>query len=344
VAAALGLRTADPLETARVAKRRLDEARAVAARRVALREEAEQRERELRDAEAALSAAEAALGDVRELTRAEDRVTLVAALDAARDRRVAEAAADRLNRTLTVEADGAPLPELEAACAGRSAEELAAEAALLAAHAETQARAAQEAERTAVEAALKLKGLDRDMAAAQAAAQAEEAKAELESATELYLLKRTQRILLDHSVRRLAQLRRNPLLARASELFRTLTLGRYADLRVDYEADKPRLIGLSEDGRSVVQVAEMSEGTRDQLFLALRLAAVEQTMAGGAPLPFFADDLFVSFDDDRARAGLEVLGELSRTTQVLFFTHHDHLRQLAAKVLPALHSHGLGMS
>jgi uncharacterized protein YhaN len=76
----------------------------------------------------------------------------------------------------------------------------------------------------------------------------------------------------------------------------------------------------------------MSEGTQDQLFLALRLAAVGQSLEAGTHLPFLADDLFVNFDDDRARAGLEVLGELSRSTQVLFFTHHAHLKSLAEDV------------
>lgn len=83
----------------------------------------------------------------------------------------------------------------------------------------------------------------------------------------------------------------------------------------------------------------MSEGTTDQLFLSLRLAAVEQSVASGVRLPFLADDLFVNFDDDRSRAGFEVLAELARSTQVLFFTHHAHLAEIARDVVgSALHS------
>jgi hypothetical protein len=87
-------------------------------------------------------------------------------------------------------------------------------------------------------------------------------------------------------------------------LFRTLTLGRYADLRIDSESDKPRLLGLCEDGRTLLDVAAMSEGTQDQLFLALRLAAAERAVEAGVRLPFLADDLFINFDDERSRAGL----------------------------------------
>lgn len=50
-------------------------------------------------------------------------------------------------------------------------------------------------------------------------------------------------------------------------------------------------------------------------------------------VPFVADDLFINYDDERAAAGFKVLAELSRKTQVLFFTHHAHLAQVADDAL-----------
>ena len=89
----------------------------------------------------------------------------------------------------------------------------------------------------------------------------------------------------------------------------------------------------------VVDVGAMSEGTTDQLFLALRLAAVEQSVAAGVRLPFLADDLFVNFDDERSEAGFRVMAELAKSTQVLFFTHHPHLAAIARAVVGAdIHS------
>jgi uncharacterized protein YhaN len=73
----------------------------------------------------------------------------------------------------------------------------------------------------------------------------------------------------------------------------------------------------------------MSDGTRDQLFLALRIAAVESYAGAAEPLPFIADDLFVNFDDARAAAGIDALIGLGAGTQVLLFTHHRHLAELA---------------
>ncbi len=49
--------------------------------------------------------------------------------------------------------------------------------------------------------------------------------------------------------------------------------------------------------------------------------------------PFVADDLLINFDNDRAAAALGVLADLAKSTQVLFFTHHRHLVDLARDVL-----------
>jgi uncharacterized protein YhaN len=73
---------------------------------------------------------------------------------------------------------------------------------------------------------------------------------------------------------------------------------------------------------------------RDQLFLSFRIASIEQYCRAAEPLPFIADDLLVHFDDDRGVAALGLLAELGKTTQVLVFTHHRHVRD-AAGVLVA---------
>ena len=73
----------------------------------------------------------------------------------------------------------------------------------------------------------------------------------------------------------------------------------------------------------------MSDGTADQLYLALRLASLEQYLNHNEPQPFVVDDILVRFDDDRSAATLKVLADLSQKTQVIFFTHHRHLVALA---------------
>lgn len=73
----------------------------------------------------------------------------------------------------------------------------------------------------------------------------------------------------------------------------------------------------------------MSEGTCDQVYLALRLASLSLYLDREEPLPFIVDDILVNFDDQRSLATLRVLVEFSKRTQVIMFTHHQHIVELA---------------
>ena len=171
-------------------------------------------------------------------------------------------------------------------------------------------------------------------AAARAAARQQEAAAGMAEAAERYLRLKTAARLLQWSMERFRQTRQGPMLARASEIFQALTLGSFSRLLVDTDShDSPRLMSIRTDGNKPVEVPGLSEGTRDQLYLALRLAALDQQASQGSRMPLIADDLFINFDDRRTEAGLQVLGEVSRRMQVILLTHHDHLAPLARQVL-----------
>jgi len=97
------------------------------------------------------------------------------------------------------------------------------------------------------------------------------------------------------------------------------------------------LVALRPDGTEC-PAERLSEGTRDQLYLALRLATIEGCATGSEPLPFVADDLLVNFDDRRARAALRVLGEFGVCgTQVILFTHHAHIAAMIDPDVASLH-------
>ena len=171
-------------------------------------------------------------------------------------------------------------------------------------------------------------------AAARASARQQEAAAGMAEAAERYLRLKTAARLLQWSMERFRQTRQGPMLARASEIFQALTLGSFSRLLVDADShDSPRLVSIRTDGNKPVEVPGLSEGTRDQLYLALRLAALDQQASQGSRMPLIADDLFINFDDRRTEAGLQVLGEVSRRMQVILLTHHDHLVPLARQVL-----------
>jgi uncharacterized protein YhaN len=116
-------------------------------------------------------------------------------------------------------------------------------------------------------------------------------------------------------------------------LFTLVTERRFVGLEPDYgSGDKPVLVGVRENGEKV-PLAGLSDGTQDQLYLALRLASLEKFSADGEPLPLLVDDALVNFDNNRARAALKVLGDLAAATQVIFFTHHQHMVYLAGEAV-----------
>jgi uncharacterized protein YhaN len=164
-----------------------------------------------------------------------------------------------------------------------------------------------------------------DGRAAQAAAARQEALASMRDVSEQYVRVRTAATLLQWAIDRYRREKQAPLLKRAGQMFATLTLGSFTDLRVEYDdQDNARLAGIRLD-QSSVSIGGMSDGTVDQLYLALRLASVDEYLSRAHSLPFVADDLLINFDDARAAAGFKVLAELGQKTQILFFTHHQHL-------------------
>ncbi|MEQ1908314.1 MAG: AAA family ATPase [Vicinamibacterales bacterium] len=169
--------------------------------------------------------------------------------------------------------------------------------------------------------------------AAVAAEQAQEALADVVANGEEYVRVVLARTLLQKQIADYRERNQGPILTRASQLFRNLTLGRYAGLDTDVDdSGVPVILAKTSAGGSV-DVARLSTGARDQLYLALRLAALEHFVQQDRRLPLILDDLFVHFDDDRTEAGLRVLQELSGHVQVLLFTHHERVAAQAQEAL-----------
>jgi uncharacterized protein YhaN len=119
-----------------------------------------------------------------------------------------------------------------------------------------------------------------------------------------------------------------PLIEQASKRYAAITGGRYSDVVIDYDEEKQILKAVRADGERLT-MEQLSTGRRDQLFLALRLAAIEGHLDKREPLPIIIDDILIQFDDAAAAATFKVLADLSKRTQVLFLTHHEHLLEVA---------------
>ena len=108
----------------------------------------------------------------------------------------------------------------------------------------------------------------------------------------------------------------------AQELFAQLTGGRYQRLHLGEDF---ALSAAAEEEDTLHTALWRSDGTADQLYLALRLA-VAQELTPEAPLVL--DDAFVRFDDDRLRKALEILNQTGESKQVLLFTCQSRERKI----------------
>lgn len=292
--------------------------------RLAAEVESAQRDHEL---------AEAALAGLRRLGGAHDDDALHRALQRAARKRCAQEERARLEEDLTTAEAHTP-DELERESAQIDLDALPVyieqrDAAL--AENDAQARAATERRAT----------LGNDRARHEAASgaidaeqRAQEAIARIERHAEDWTRLRLAAHVLRETIERYRQANQGPIVERMSALMPVLTRGAFCAVEVMHDEDDTAvLVGVRASGERVA-VAGMSEGTRDQLFLALRLAAIERHLDAQGPMPIVLDDVLVHFDDARARPALELLSSLAQRTQVLCFTHHAHLVTLAREAIP----------
>ena len=160
----------------------------------------------------------------------------------------------------------------------------------------------------------------------QAKLEAADIERQLAEATQRWQeLAATTRVL--ESLREFYEAHRQPdTLRAASEHLGRMTGGRYTRLWT-------RMVGneLLVDGREGqgLSVDVLSRGTREAVFLALRLALVEIYRKRGIRLPMVLDDVLVNFDTERAHWAGEVLRDFAQQGhQVLMFTCHAHVSQL----------------
>lgn len=140
--------------------------------------------------------------------------------------------------------------------------------------------------------------------------------------------------ILRQQIEQYRQQHQGPVLSMASELFSKLTCQSFSSLAVDYDQnDEPHLVCLRPNTEKV-EVSGLSTGSRDQLFLALRLASIQHYNNKHEAMPLICDDILVHFDDQRSEAALHCLASLINKMQVLFFTHHKRLVEIAESTLP----------
>lgn len=118
-------------------------------------------------------------------------------------------------------------------------------------------------------------------------------------------------------------------LTTASSYLHRISSGRYHKIWAPLGED---FLCVDDEYGRTFRVEQLSGGTREQLFLALRFALVREFASRGIELPVIMDDLFVNFDEERTQAAADCLIEVAgEGQQILFFTCHQHLAELFQK-------------
>ncbi len=322
---------ADPVAAAKMLEHRLAEVQKAQTRKATLEPQLLQRGRDRDTKERLLRSSETSVGALCQ-TAGVDEASLLSLASRHEASIAASTDGEQIMKSIISAGDGRPIAALRAEWGGRDLDGVRANI--------SQIRSDVDQTDTDIEAAsTNVKDRRRDLEPFEAEAsvntavgQRERAAAEMHEVVSRYMDLTLARALLKNAVNRVRNETQDPLLVRAGELFACVTRGSFSGIGTELDAKgAPVVIGRRPSGEEVT-LDRMSDGTRDQLFLACRLASVLQYCESAEPLPFIADDLLVHFDDDRSDATLELLAGIGRTTQVLLFTHHKNVRAAVTRI------------
>ncbi len=134
--------------------------------------------------------------------------------------------------------------------------------------------------------------------------------------------------------RRIHEEERQPgVLRRARKFFAAMTASRYENVYAPLGAQE---VSVVERGGALKYPRQLSAGTKEQLYLALRFGLIQEFGEQEEHLPVIVDEVLVNSDPDRAVEAARAFEELSETNQVLVFTCHPHLVETFLKVAPGV--------
>jgi uncharacterized protein YhaN len=134
----------------------------------------------------------------------------------------------------------------------------------------------------------------------------------------------TARALVEETLEQFERERQPTVFANASERLAFFTRGRYVQIRQDPDGQG---FTVMDSEQNAVAPIDLSRGTREQLYLAVRLGLIEEFMGRGTTLPLVMDEILVNFDPERMAAVARELGRFAEDHQVLLFTCHPEIAE-----------------
>jgi len=130
--------------------------------------------------------------------------------------------------------------------------------------------------------------------------------------------------MFDSARKRFEENRQPAVVRRASTHLQHLTEDRYREVRMPLDGSALNVLPVDDLPKTTEQ---LSRGTAEQLYLALRFGFIEEFTGNRDPLPIVMDDILVNFDPGRVNATIESLIQLSERFQILYFTCHPNTAQ-----------------
>jgi uncharacterized protein YhaN len=141
------------------------------------------------------------------------------------------------------------------------------------------------------------------------------------------------RSLLERTRQKYEKERQPAVLEKASTYLNSLTEGRYERVYQPIDSQGIQVIDESVvEGQKAPE--KLSRGTREQLYLSMRFAAVDEFGERQERLPLIVDEVLVNFDPVRAIKAAEKFSEISERNQVIVFTCHPWVRDIFNEVDP----------
>jgi uncharacterized protein YhaN len=154
----------------------------------------------------------------------------------------------------------------------------------------------------------------------------------LRRAIEQYAVAATALRLVEETLAVYERDRQPAIVKRAASIFETMTSGRYPHVVTPLGSFK---LTVEDEERRAKEGVSLSRGTAEQLYLALRLAYIENLSDVHPALPVLMDDVLVNFDDEgRQAAAAAAVARFAGERQVVFFTCHQRVADLFAEAAP----------
>ncbi|MBN1847879.1 MAG: AAA family ATPase [Deltaproteobacteria bacterium] len=164
-------------------------------------------------------------------------------------------------------------------------------------------------------------------------AEEEGLKEELASLSEEWITVKLAQGLIKMAGARFEKERQPKVISEAGRFFKQLTLGKYPSIVAPIGEDRIEVMCMDNSRK---EIAHLSRGTAEQLYLSLRFGFIMEFSKRSGSLPIIMDEILVNFDMDRAKAAVQSIVDLSREHQVLYFTCHPMTAELFKQVDPAI--------